>query len=261
MSIEQSKAETAPEMALEVPNGHINQYSYIGKRTGMPFQCAIRLSMGDKLTVINAARASFNKFHESFDDMSDTRLLHFLAREFHTMPFRHLHALFHFRLPEMVTRQLFRHQIGAEYTSEHSFKDLPWSELSGRYVTYTDVYVPHVFYDQHTSKKQGASTNESSRSTEFYYRANDLMDQVRALYNDMIEANVAREQARSILPMGTYTEFQTTWSMQAIVHFVHLRGKPDAQAEIQDVADVVHELTKKEFGDAYTILHQYVSGG
>jgi hypothetical protein len=40
-----------------------------------------------------------------------------------------------------------------------------------------------------------------------------------------------------------------------------LRAKPDAQAEIQDVADVVHELTKKEFGDAYTILHQYVAGG
>lgn len=252
--------ENAPEMSLKVEKWHINQYSHIGKRTGMPFQCTIRDSMGSKLTVINAARASFNKFHEEFDDMSDTRLMHFLAREYHTMPFRHLHALFHFRVPEYVARQMFRHQVGAEYTSEFSFKDLPWSELSGRYVAYDDVYIPSTFLEQHPNKKQGASSTESPRSTEFYYRANDLIDQIRALYDDMINANVARERARAILPMGIYTEFQTTWSMQAIVHFIRLRAKPDAQAEIQDVADVVHDLSKEVFGDAYTILHQYVAG-
>ena len=63
---------------------------HVGKLTNMVFQCEVVDHMGGKLRVINAARASFNKVHEEFDEKTDMRLMGFLAREEHTMPFRHL---------------------------------------------------------------------------------------------------------------------------------------------------------------------------
>lgn len=233
-------------------------FSYTGQQTGMPFKFIVRDTLGDKLTVINAARASFDKRHEMFNEVTDTKLLHYLASHKHTMPFRHLMMTFELEAPEMVMRQIYRHLIGVEYTSEHSFKDTPWSEMSGRYVAYDNIYIPSSFPLQHKNKKQGASEQLSPKSTEYYYRAASLIDQIRALYNEMIENNVAREKARAILPLGIYTHVTTTWSLLAIAHFVKLRKHADAQPEIQDIADVIHLFAKTHFQEAYDVLYQHM---
>jgi len=230
-------------------------YLYVGQQTGMPFEFVVRDVLGDKLTVINAARASFDKRHEVFLEESDSKLLRYLAEHKHTMPFRHLMMTFEIEAPEIVMRQMYRHLIGIEYTSEHSFKDTPWSEMSGRYVAYNNVYIPSSFPLQHKNKKQGASTELAPKSDEYYYRSVELIDQIRNLYNEMIENGVAREKARAILPMGTYTHVTTTWSLLAIAHFVKLRRHPDAQPEIQDVADVIHYFASEHFGEAYSVLY------
>jgi thymidylate synthase (FAD) len=240
---------------LNLPQFSEHEHEHIGTHSQMPFRARLVTSMGDKLMVVNAARASFNKLHEEFDEVNDIKLLNYLASHWHTMPWRHLHMTMHFRIPEAFARQMFRHIVGIEANVAH--KDTAWSEMSGRYVPYTDVYIPPTFHYQHKNKKQGASSDVHERSEEFYYRAMALNDDLMALYNEMIEANGAREEARIILPMGLYTEFYWTASIQAIVHFVSLRAKPDAQAEIRDIADYLHDVATNCFGDAYTILYNH----
>ena len=80
-------------------------------------------SMGSDLSVVNAARVSFAKVHEDFDDDKDTKLIKYLAKHNHWSPFGHASLQFHIKAPVFVARQLVKHQIG-----------LTWNEVSRRYV-------------------------------------------------------------------------------------------------------------------------------
>ena len=79
-------------------------------------------SMGEDLDVVNTARVSFGKKKETFDDATDGKLIHYLARHKHTSPFGHCFASFHVRAPVFVARQLVKHKF------------LRWNEISRRYV-------------------------------------------------------------------------------------------------------------------------------
>ena len=80
-------------------------------------------SMGSDLSVVNAARVSFAKVHDTFDDDKDTKLIKYLAKHNHWSPFGHASLQFHIMAPVFVARQLVKHQIG-----------LTWNEVSRRYV-------------------------------------------------------------------------------------------------------------------------------
>ena len=73
------------------------------------------------LLVVNAARCSFDKQHEDFDEEKDRKLLNYLAREQHVLPFRHPVATLRITCPIFVLRQLGKHQVG-----------FSWSEVSRR---------------------------------------------------------------------------------------------------------------------------------
>ena len=79
--------------------------------------------MGSDLSIVNAARVSFAKVHEEFDEKNDTRLINYLAKHNHWSPFGHASMQFHIKAPVFVARQLVKHQVG-----------LTWNEVSRRYV-------------------------------------------------------------------------------------------------------------------------------
>ena len=207
------------------------------------------MNMPAQLKAVNVARASYQKSKEVYDD-KDKRLLDFCGREGHTSIFRHSYITLQVRCPEVIGRQWWKHIIGSEYT----FKDTGWNEVSGRYIRYKDFYQPRQLYRQHTNKKQGASDIEHERSEEFLERWSMMQALTVNLYNDMIDAGVANEQARFILPMGTFTEFYWTASAQALHHFVSLRNKPDAQSLMQDYAQAVNAICSAHYGDVWEAL-------
>ena len=104
-------------------------------------------SMGSDLSVVNAARVSFAKVHENFDDDKDTKLINYLAKHNHWSPFGHASLQFHIKAPVFVARQLVKHQIG-----------LTWNEVSRRYVDdKPDFYHPLIWRGKADDKKQGSS--------------------------------------------------------------------------------------------------------
>ena len=101
--------------------------------------------MGTDLTVVNAARVSFGKKKEKFEE-GDEKLIRYLAKHNHWSPFGHCMLQFHIKAPIFVARQLVKHQVG-----------LVWNEISRRYVdTEPEFYKVDKWRGQPINKKQGS---------------------------------------------------------------------------------------------------------
>ena len=218
-------------------------------------------SLGNDLTVVNSARVSFGKRKTKFDK-SDERLVRYLAKYKHYSPFRHLQVQFHIKAPEFVMRQWYKHVVGIETTSNSSTKDHAWNEISGRYVEYDEFYEPTIYRKQSDDNKQ-ASEGQFEGQAEIAIAANwkQAHSMTLTAYKNMIDAGMAKEQARCILPLTLYTEVYWTASFQAVMNFIELRNEKTAQIEIQDYAKVlldlmleVYPMTTKLWAEAHDWL-------
>ena len=199
-------------------------------------------SLGNDLTVVNSARVSFGKRKEKWDK-SDERLVRYLAKYKHYSPFRHLQVQFHLKAPEFVMRQWYKHVVGIETTSNSSAKDHAWNEISGRYVPVEEFYVPSVWRKQSEDNKQASEGElDDLQQKRMNMTYNVFMNNVEMAYETMINAGVAKEQARILLPLSQYTEVYWTASFQAIMNFIELRNEKTSQWEIQEYAKVILDL-------------------
>jgi thymidylate synthase (FAD) len=201
--------------------------------------------MGSDLTVVNSARVSFGKRKEVYDN-SDRKLVKYLAKNRHWSPFRHMMVQFHVKAPEFVMRQWYKHVVGIETTSSSSTKDHAWNEISGRYVPVTDFYNPSEWRKQSEDNKQaseGAVSDQEAAKKIFDSAMNHVLDS----YQKLLDAGVAKEQARMILPLNQYTEVYWTASFQAVMNFIDLRDETTAQWEIQQYAKAMKEIMLEIF--------------
>ena len=184
--------------------------------------------MADDLSVVNGARVSFARRKDEMDD-SDEGLIGFLMRARHGTPFEHNSFRFHVRTPIFVAREWFRHRIGS------------FNEFSMRYAKATDeFYVPEPEDVRSQVGKPGAYSFEPV-SPEL---AEQTREELQAVYEHafdtyerLVEAGVARELARSVMPVGAYTEFFWTINARSLMNFVSLRAAETAQREIRRYAD------------------------
>ena len=180
-------------------------------------------SMGGDLTVVNAARVSFNS-HSKELNRKDERLISFLAKHGHWSPFAHVILQFRMKAPIFCARQLVKHQVG-----------LTWNEISRRYVdTDIEFYEPKVWRKAAENVKQGSSDESSGWEPRWSSMA-------LAEYFDAIDAGVCMEQARMILPQSMMTEWYWTGSMVAFARIVSQRTHSTAQRETQEVALLIKQ--------------------
>lgn len=203
-------------------------------------------AMGSDLTVVNSARVSFGKRKTTLSD-GDRKLIRYLAEHKHWSPFRHVQLQFHCKVPEFVARQWYKHVVGIAYTDAATV-DHAWNEISLRYVDASEFkfYTPEGFRKQSEDNKQ-ASTDaivadpDGLLLTEYKAHCQKALD----LYHRLLEHDVAREQARGVLPLNIYTEFYWTVSLQALVNFIQLRQHEGAQYEIRLYAEALSQLTRQ----------------
>ena len=198
--------------------------------------------LGDDLTPVNAARVSFGQRSDTFTE-KDRKLSKFLIKHKHFSPFRHQHIMLIIKAPEFVMRQAYKHVVGIETTSNSSTKDHAWNEISGRYTPVSDYYIPEVWRKQSEDNKQASEGElddlQQKRMSHIYERY--LLD-VERVYETMVDAGMAKEQARVVLPLSQYTEVYWTASFQAIMNFIELRDETTAQWEIQQYAKCLKEM-------------------
>ena len=150
--------------------------------------------MGDDEEVENAARISYGTGTRK---SSQTRnLIRYLMRHKHTSPFEMCEVKFHIKLPIFVMRQIVRHRTAN------------LNEYSGRYsIMSNDFYVPHDDDIQKQSKQNNQGRGEDVENKgEVKFEFNRQYDNAGWAYKNLLDLDVARELARSVLPVGNYTE-------------------------------------------------------
>lgn len=209
--------------------------------------------MGDDLTVVNAARVSFNKESEwvaDFDNSGDKRLsekdgklISYLAKHDHWTPFAHPQITLRIKAPIFVRAQLGKHQVG-----------FVMNEVSRRYVTdEPEFYIPMWRGAPTNGAKQGSSgfmKNVTGLTDQFQ----DHCDNSLELYKELLAQGVAPEQARAALPQTTYTEWWWTSSLAGYARVYAQRIDSHAQWEVQQYAKAINDIIAPLFPVSWKTL-------
>lgn len=196
-------------------------------------------SMGSDLSVVNAARVSFDKgsWWETEDfgngevkylSDKDKRLIAYLAKHKHFSPFNHTFLTFRVKAPIFVARQLVKHRF------------MPWNEVSRRYVdSEPEFYIPNTFRGKAENVKQGSS--EELVIYDMERLAVGICQEALSVYNEMLNNGVCAEQARMVLPQNTMTEWMWSGTLGAYADMLKLRLDPHTQYESRIVAEQIKE--------------------
>jgi thymidylate synthase (FAD) len=187
------------------------------------------------LAVANGARVSFNRASQEMTD-KDAGLIRFLMRDHHGSPFEHGYFRFIVKAPIFVVREHHRHRAGHSY-----------NEWSGRYAKMeAEFYVPDYVRTQ--IGKPGAYRFEpvdddtrTAARTEIEAQG----EQAFAAYERMLELGVAKEVARSVLPLNMYTKYYWSCNPRSLMHFCGLRNSEFAQYEIREYAKAAESFLER----------------
>jgi len=213
--------------------------------------------MGSDLTVVNAARVSFNKesdwdtdpnwtgYREHKLSEKDQKLISYLAKHKHWTPFAHPQITLRIKAPIFIRTQLFKHKVG--------FVE---NEVSRRYVSDTpEIYCPQWRSKPTNGAKQGSEDFVNpelvnSYNTDWERIAKPALE----VYHKLIAEGVAPEQARSVLPQGTYTEWWWTGSLSAYARVYAQRIDPHAQWEVRQYAQAIYDIIQPLFPHSWKAL-------
>lgn len=217
-------------------------------------------SCGTDLSVVNAARVSFEKESdwewEEIDGsdepslpVKDAKLVSYLARHKHTSPFNHAFASFRVKAPIFVARQLVKHKF------------LPWNEVSRRYVdSEPEFYIPSGWRKRADNVKQGSS--EEVFPTEGYASGLSVPEKMAmqstelafGCYKGLLSIGVCPEQARMVLPQNTMTEWIWSGTLGAWADMCRLRLDPHSQKETREVAEKISNVMADQFPVSWPAL-------
>ena len=239
--------------------------------------------MGSDLSVVNAARASFDKVSSLDADgnlkQADANLINFLARGFttqawddlidtvmseghcdgvadilrqykasavHFAPFCHASVTLRLTIPIFVARQLVKHQIG-----------MTWSEVSRRYVSdEPSFWFPEVWHTRPENVKQGIG-GFASNMPALDAKAKAATQISLDSYKELLEFGVAPEEARIVLPLNHMTTVVWTGTLLAWTRVCNQRLDPHAQGTTQEAAKGVQDIVKPLFPVSWDALVAY----
>lgn len=191
-------------------------------------------SMGDDLSVVRAARVSYDAAWRAGDNEgSDTRLLRRLIKDKHTSPLEAVEFQFEVKAPIFVFRQWHRHRTWA------------FNELSARYRELPEeYYVPKLenVGVQSATNKQGRDTMDGAASFERSIELSMMRahnEHAFKLYRELLQTGWPRELARSVLPVSTYSHMFAKVDLLNLMRFLELRLHSHAQYEIRVYAEAL----------------------
>lgn len=204
--------------------------------------------MGSDAAIVQAARVSYAEGTKTVRD--DRSLIRYLMRHQHTSPLEMCELKFHCKMPIFVARQWIRHRTAST------------NEVSGRYsVLPQEYYVPareNVKYQSKTNRQGGDKTAEWYDAKMFMDNLYSVNAQAYSRYDQAMQADISREQARLFLTLSHYTEWYWKINLHNLFHFLKLRLDSHAQYEIRVYAEAIAWETKNLFPMAYEAFEDYV---
>ncbi len=201
--------------------------------------------MGNDKRILEAARISYKS--PSKGDEADKKLLAYLWKNKHTSPFEMVKLTLNIKMPIFIMRQYVRHRM----------QNL--NEVSARYTELpNEFYIPKVWRKQDTKNKQGSVTEQNWNPTlnpegfplgevDATKWVDGYCQHAYETYKLLLEAGIAREMARMVLPVNIYTEIYACWDLKNLLHFITLREDSHAQSEIQEYGKAIKFICKELF--------------
>jgi thymidylate synthase (FAD) len=190
--------------------------------------------MGSDLTVARAARVSHNAdWRPGLEEGSDYRLIRYMMLNNHTSPFEHVIFQFEIQAPLFIFRQWHRHRTWS------------FNEMSGRYAKLDlGFYVPEVqdITTPDSHNKQARTQVQCEHADEIRQIISGQVQQANRIYQLLLDKGCAKELARSVLPVATYSRMYATVDLHNLMHFLYLRDDPHSQFEMQLYAKALMQL-------------------
>lgn len=193
--------------------------------------------MGSDLDIVNAARVSFASRQTEMDDKA-AGLIDFLMKNKHATPFEHVVFKFYVKCPIFVAREWFRHRWSS------------FNEMSMRYYVpdELDFFIPAAETIRKQVGKPGHYEFEEITDPSLIYYIQDRFLEVyeiaEQVYQELLSMDLAKELARSVLPVGQYTEFVWTVNLRSLLNFLSLRNDSHAQYEINAYAEAIEDMVR-----------------
>jgi thymidylate synthase (FAD) len=208
-------------------------------------------SMGGDDAIVQAARVSYGKGTSKVSQ--DRGLIRYLMRHRHTTPFEMVEFKFHCKMPIFVARQWVRHR-----TANINEYSLRYSQARDEFY-YPDP--EHIQFQSALNKqgRMGEVPAELKQKVQDYFK--EISERSFAIYSELNEAGVARELARSVLPVNLYTEWYWKNDLHNLLHFIGLRSDSHAQYEIRVFSDAMDQSVKAVAPFAWEAYQDYVVKG
>jgi thymidylate synthase (FAD) len=170
------------------------------------------------------------------------KLLSYLIKHKHWSPFEFV---------DMTVEITTRRSIAAQILRHWSFS---FQEFSQRYSTATKLQPIEL-------RKQADKNRQSSAEVLNDEQLGLLVENAQLfsteVYNKLLEAGVAREVARDVLPLSTETTMYMKGSVRDWIHYLELRTSEDTQKEHRDIANAIMEMFKENFPNIHKALNQH----
>ena len=219
--------------------------------------------MGDDTSIVQAARVSYGKGTKKVS--TDSGLIKYLMRHWHSTPFEMCEIKYHIKLPIFIARQWIRHRTANvnEYSARYSILD-------------KEFYLPaaeHLAAQSQNNRQGRGDVLEGDQAKKVLELLKGDAEQTYNNYETMLNerydgsvinedgVGLARELARMNLTLNTYTQWYWKTDLLNLMNFLRLRADSHAQYEIRAYADVMLDTVKKWVPITYEAFMDYRVGG
>ena len=186
--------------------------------------------------IVKMARVSAPKNQDNMD--TAPRLLRYLIKHKHWSPFEMSNLCVEIETTRAISPQILRH------------RSFSFQEFSQRYADTSELgsaVIPHLRRQDHKNRQNSIDDLSSESIANYYRRISKLYEDAEHLYREMVSSGVAKECARSILPLSTQTRLFMNGTSRSWIHYLQLRCHESTQAEHREIAESIKRIFCKEF--------------
>tara|TARA_Y100000593_G_scaffold42861_1_gene82036 strand:- start:17660 stop:18310 length:651 start_codon:yes stop_codon:yes gene_type:complete len=197
-----------------------------------------RAPMSAEDIIVYCARVSNPKNQMNME--TAPKLIKFLIKHKHWSPFELASMCVEIETSRAIAAQILRH------------RSFSFQEFSQRYSQATDLELLEL---RSPADKNRQSSSEVITDPALKAKATSIMHEAKHVYDELIEAGVAKECARSVLPLGTRTTMYMNGTVRSWIHYINLRAEENTQKEHRDIANAIKDIFIEKFPNTSEALN------
>jgi len=186
--------------------------------------------------IVKMARVSAPKNQDNMD--TAPRLLRYLIKNKHWSPFEMANMCVEIETTRAISPQILRH------------RSFSFQEFSQRYADTGELgsaVIPHLRRQDLKNRQNSIDDIPAEMLGNFYRRISELYENSEHLYREMVSNGIAKECARSVLPLSTQTRLFMNGTLRSWIHYLDLRCEPGTQFEHRQIAGEIKQIFCKQF--------------